>query len=435
MKKFVLTFMVIFAHIGFSYAESNKLSAFPRKSPRIVGGHDAQRGVYPWMAAIVEPDVFPLIDAVYCGGTLIGSRWILTAGHCVKDRRGDLDPEEIEVVMGIYDLTEDKGERIGVRRIFSHSSYNLYTEYNFDIALLELERDVSAYETVTLITDDRNLEGKETIVLGWGYTNKTNPEKLQEVTLPVVSNDTCNQAYLDTEEYYEDPVTENMICAGEPDKDSCVGDSGGPLLLQDEGTWKQIGLVSWGGDICGDKDLYGVYTRISKMADFINDHVHPALPEDNCPEDPDKTEPGICGCGQPDTDSDSDSIPDCKDNCPNISNPDQADDDKDSVGNACDTSVARHSGDYNPPDYKISLSEMLRVLQIYNQGSYHCDPDGEDGYATGAGSRTTCEAHSSDYNPRDWQISLSEFLRMIQLYNSSRYHSDSKGEDGFALGE
>jgi hypothetical protein len=37
---------------------------------------------------------------------------------------------------------------------------------------------------------------------------------------------------------------------------------------------------------------------------------------DQCPNDPNKTEPGICGCGVPDTDSDGDGTPDCNDNCP-----------------------------------------------------------------------------------------------------------------------
>jgi hypothetical protein len=37
---------------------------------------------------------------------------------------------------------------------------------------------------------------------------------------------------------------------------------------------------------------------------------------DKCPDDPNKTEPGVCGCGIPDTDSDEDGVMDCKDNCP-----------------------------------------------------------------------------------------------------------------------
>ncbi|MEN8250971.1 MAG: S8 family peptidase [Bacteroidota bacterium] len=37
--------------------------------------------------------------------------------------------------------------------------------------------------------------------------------------------------------------------------------------------------------------------------------------EDGCPNDSNKTDPGVCGCGTPDTDSDGDGTPDCFDNC------------------------------------------------------------------------------------------------------------------------
>jgi hypothetical protein len=48
--------------------------------------------------------------------------------------------------------------------------------------------------------------------------------------------------------------------------------------------------------------------------------VDPTCGQDNCPGDPEKTEPGMCGCGVPDTDSDGDGAPDCQDNCPNDPN-------------------------------------------------------------------------------------------------------------------
>jgi hypothetical protein len=39
--------------------------------------------------------------------------------------------------------------------------------------------------------------------------------------------------------------------------------------------------------------------------------------KDGCPTDPDKTAPGVCGCGKSDKDTDNDGVPDCHDDCPN----------------------------------------------------------------------------------------------------------------------
>jgi hypothetical protein len=57
---------------------------------------------------------------------------------------------------------------------------------------------------------------------------------------------------------------------------------------------------------------------------------------DDCPDDTDKTEPGQCGCGRPDTDGDGDGVADCIDNCRSHANPYQEDRDLDAVGDACD---------------------------------------------------------------------------------------------------
>ena len=58
---------------------------------------------------------------------------------------------------------------------------------------------------------------------------------------------------------------------------------------------------------------------------------------DGCPEDANKTEPGLCGCGLTDVDGDSDGIPDCTDNCLVDTNADQLNSDEDEYGDACDT--------------------------------------------------------------------------------------------------
>lgn len=76
-------------------------------------------------------------------------------------------------------------------------------------------------------------------------------------------------------------------------------------------------------------------------------------------------------------------------------------------------------------DFIVSLSELLRVIQLYNTVGLHCaeEPgDTEDGYIPGPGLNHDCAPHDSDYNPQDWVISLSELLRAIQLYNAAGYH-------------
>jgi hypothetical protein len=86
-----------------------------------------------------------------------------------------------------------------------------------------------------------------------------------------------------------------------------------------------------------------------------------------------------------------------------------------------------HTADQDT-DSVISLSELLRVIQFYNSSGFHCQEDSEDGYAPGAGETSDCIVHASDYNPRDWEVNLNELLRVVQLFNSGTYHLCSIGE-------
>ncbi len=92
-----------------------------------------------------------------------------------------------------------------------------------------------------------------------------------------------------------------------------------------------------------------------------------------------------------------------------------------------------HSADQNA-DNIIGLSELLRTIQFYNSGGYSCSEGTEDGYAPNTGGTYDCAPHASDYNPQDWTIGLTELLRIIQFYNSGGYHSCPEGEDGFCPG-
>ena len=95
-----------------------------------------------------------------------------------------------------------------------------------------------------------------------------------------------------------------------------------------------------------------------------------------------------------------------------------------------------HTADQNG-DNLINLSELLRVIQFFNSGGYHCEAGTEDGYNPGPGD-TACARHDSDFNPQDWEVNLSELLRAIQFFNSTGYHrcldEDPPSEDSFCVG-
>uniref|UniRef100_A0A3Q0R737 Vitamin K-dependent protein C n=1 Tax=Amphilophus citrinellus TaxID=61819 RepID=A0A3Q0R737_AMPCI len=87
---------------------------------------------------------------------------------------------------------------------------------------------------------------------------------LQKVDVRLVSEESCIRSYGHV-------VTPRMLCAGyrSGGKDACQGDSGGPLVCQEpSGRWFLAGVVSWGRG-CGRPDYYGVYTRITRLTDWI----------------------------------------------------------------------------------------------------------------------------------------------------------------------
>ncbi len=98
-----------------------------------------------------------------------------------------------------------------------------------------------------------------------------------------------------------------------------------------------------------------------------------------------------------------------------------------------ETILQHHSADTNR-DNKLSLSEVLRGVQIYNMLGYHCGQYTEDGYVPGPGSNHNCPPHTSDYNPQDWIINLQELLRLIQYFNIGNYYPcPGESEDNFCF--
>jgi hypothetical protein len=204
---------------------------------------------------------------------------VLTAAHCVLDAGVVTNPADIEVVLGINNLSDgpttgSDGQRIAVVEIIPHPAYDESTS-DSDLALLRLASPAVLGVKVGSVglvgPEDGALVAPDTpaTVTGWGVTSEDGgaaSDALLEVEVPLVSNETCNAP-----SSYNGEITDNMICAGEAagGKDSCQGDSGGPLVVSNgSGGWLQVGVVSWGNG-CAQPDYYGVYTRVSSFKSWI----------------------------------------------------------------------------------------------------------------------------------------------------------------------
>lgn len=112
--------------------------------------------------------------------------------------------------------------------------------------------------TQTLLEHDRKL------TINRGLTSEsgsTLPASLRYVSVPVVSRATCRS------EYGTSAITDNMFCAAASGKDSCSGDSGGPITITSTGVL--AGTVSWGQG-CAEAGFAGVYERIGNYVTYIN---------------------------------------------------------------------------------------------------------------------------------------------------------------------
>ena len=69
-------------------------------------------------------------------------------------------------------------------------------------------------------------------------------------------------------EKYEEYNPNHELCGYTEGKDSCGGDSGGPLMCEQNGNFVLHGVVSWGAG-CATKDYPGIYANVFKNMDFI----------------------------------------------------------------------------------------------------------------------------------------------------------------------
>lgn len=254
------------------------------RSGRIVGGRDAYYGEVPWQALLKEARFFGLWKQNKCGGVLIHRQWLLTAAHCNPGFFSSL-----RVVLGEYDhKSKEDGWRgtepyvnlpitLKTQKVIAHPKYDSKALEN-DLALIKLETPVhyiNEIQPICLPSRDEDFSTEEGYVSGWGvlsFKNRTFPSVLQIVKVPILTNKECELMF--REGSYSLTIKQTSLCAGYAlgGKDSCEGDSGGPLMVKSNGRWVLVGIVS-NGIRCAEPNLPGIYTRVSEYIDWIRETI------------------------------------------------------------------------------------------------------------------------------------------------------------------
>lgn len=241
----------------------------------IVRGRAARISDWPWQVALaVKPGVIPRkvspASRVYCGGSLIAPRLVVTAGHCVSFLKRPRN-RNIEVISGRTWLNNSTaGRTTAVKNVLIPRDPDTgrlrYREREgsatWDVALLHL-KDPLPTPTIRLPGADEVAAarpGHTVRATGWGVTRPfreaASPglRMAGQVILPDrvcrTSDGTLFSARL-------------MVCSGGPSgsASTCSGDSGGPLSAPVGGEHRLVGLTSWGDGLCrGTRP--SVYTRL-----------------------------------------------------------------------------------------------------------------------------------------------------------------------------
>jgi hypothetical protein len=242
----------------------------------IVNGEVANRYRYPYFARVDYENEFS------CGGALIHSDIVLTAAHCYE-------PNSLRVVINAF--VSDRVDYPGqiVRTVVATEKpikFNSMT-LEYDVLLLKLNDPVTEVEPIR-INDNPNYPetGQTLTMIGMGLLREggnSAADELMQVQIPKISHEQCADPSFSGFQEGE-VLEESMFCAYTPQKDTCNGDSGGPAIMQDPVSGKDVilGTTSWG---YGCARGPGVYARMSTVFEWIDKTICDISddPPDHCP--------------------------------------------------------------------------------------------------------------------------------------------------------
>ncbi|KAJ2744267.1 hypothetical protein GGI20_003098 [Coemansia sp. BCRC 34301] len=255
---------------------------FPKResvdaAPRIIGGRPSPSTNFKYIAYIEGSH--PIEGGSSCTGSLIGPNVVLTAAHCVY-ASDTVKYTAAQLQVGFTHKTPDptvlfKG--YSVSRIVPHPSFSMRTLKN-DIALLILSTNIpDATAPKAKLLSGSYETGATVTAAGFGlidpHSKTAVSDTLMEVDLTLGTSSFCRTNFPGVD-------TNNVLCTdGKAGKDTCNGDSGGPLAIAVSGSpdgTALLGLTSFGPinaknpeGLCAQAGIPGYYTRISPYISWI----------------------------------------------------------------------------------------------------------------------------------------------------------------------
>ena len=179
----------------------------------------------------------------HCGGTVIDSRWIVTAAHCLRGADGQRW-DRIEIVTGDSNLDGAKVIRRTAYQAIIHSGFE-YASLSNDIALVRLSEPLPRSVVPAMLDQQARpsvARGGYARTAGWPITGSRAGQRQLQTTNVAVSQKGLS----------------GYITVASPTgaiEGVCQGESGGPLMSVQNGYAQLAGVLS--GIQPGTNDAYG----------------------------------------------------------------------------------------------------------------------------------------------------------------------------------